>query len=158
MGTILRITMLLLAASVFVRADDEPEEWFNHKRHAALKLECAYCHATAEKSIRAGMPAAGRCLLCHKTMPQTSPVLKRLGKLAEEARPFHAEYDNLPDYVIFSHARHARAKLGCAECHGNVWTQERTEPARALNMKACVDCHKSHQAKVVCVLCHELGQ
>jgi len=158
MGTILRITMLLVAASVFARADDEPEEWFNHKRHAALKLECTYCHATAEKSIRAGMPAAGRCLLCHKTMPQTSPVLKRLGKLAEEARPFHAEYDNLPDYVIFSHARHARTKLGCAGCHGNVWTQERTEPARALNMKACVDCHKSHQAKVVCVLCHELGQ
>jgi hypothetical protein len=147
-----------VALTAIVAADDGPEEWFNHKRHAALKLECTYCHAAAEKGVRAAMPDAGRCLLCHKTMAATSPVLKRLVKLPSSARPFHAEYDNLPDYVIFSHARHARARLGCAGCHGNLWEQARTEPAKALNMKACVDCHKSHGAKVVCTMCHELGQ
>jgi hypothetical protein len=108
---------------------------FSHKRHAPLKLECTSCHAGAEKSVRAGMPPSSRCQFCHKSMAKAS---------------LQAEYDNLPDYVIFSHARHA--KVGCAACHGGV------EPPPTFNMKVCVDCHKSRGAKVVCNVCHELGQ
>lgn len=118
--------------------------WFSHKRHAPLKLECMSCHAGAQKSVRAGMPPAARCHACHQAM-----VLRR---------PFQAEYDNLPDYVIFSHGRHAQAKIECAACHGDVTRQDQPGPSSALNMKACVDCHKAHNAKVACNLCHELGQ
>jgi len=145
---------------VFVMAawagDADPEIWFSHKRHAALKLECTYCHAGAKKAMRAGMPAAGRCLLCHKSMPASSTALKRLVRLPAAARPFKAEYDNLPDYVRFSHAKHARGKTGCAECHGDMSQQEQTEPANALNMKACVDCHTLHKATTACGVCHSI--
>src|SRR6266542_643139 len=150
------VGLVLLAAAA--AAAEEPDEWFSHRRHAVLNLPCTYCHATAERAVRAGMPAAGRCLQCHKAMPQTSAVLQRLRKLSPAARPFQAQYDNLPDYVIFSHARHARAKIACAVCHGNVTEQERTEPANALNMKACVDCHQAKGARTRCRLCHRLGQ
>ena len=150
--------LLLVAMTVPAAGGTEPEEWFNHKRHAALELPCAQCHTGAEKTRRAGMPVAGRCLLCHKAMTATSPALRRLRKLSAAARPFRAQYDNLPDYVIFSHAWHARAKIGCAVCHGKVNEQEQTEPANALNMKACVDCHQAHGAKTACRLCHNLGQ
>lgn len=139
--------MKLLAGLLVIGAVcAEPAVWFSHKRHAPLGMACTSCHGGAEKSGRAGMPAAARCLLCHKATL----------KLAPNARPFQAEYDNLPDYVRFSHGRHARGKIGCAECHGDVNTQEQTEPARALNMKACVDCHAQHGAKVACGVCHSI--
>ena len=77
-------------------------------------------------------------------------------KLQPNARPFEAEYDNLPDYVRFSHARHARRKIGCPECHGDVTRQDETEPANALNMKACVDCHEQRKATVACGVCHSI--
>ena len=147
------LVLLLLAAAAHA---DEPDEWYSHKRHAALKLPCANCHATAEKESRAGMPAAGRCLECHQAMPETTPVLKALRKLSAGQRPFQAQYDNLPDYVIFSHAKHARGKVECAACHGNITEQERTEPANALNMKACMDCHAARGATTKCRLCHHV--
>lgn len=148
--------LVLLATAT--AAAQEPEEWFSHKRHAVLNLPCTYCHATAEKALRAGMPAAGKCQQCHKAMPESTPVLKRLRRLAPAAKPFHAQYDNLPDYVNFSHARHARGRIGCAVCHGKVTEQAQTEPANALNMKACVDCHISRGAKTECRLCHTVVQ
>ena len=119
---------------------------FSHKLHAPIGLACTSCHAGAEKAARAGMPPASRCLFCHKGTL----------KLAANARPFKAEYDNLPDYVRFSHARHARGKVGCAECHGEVSRQDETEPANALNMKACVDCHTARKATVACGACHSI--
>jgi len=138
---------LLAGLLVIIAARADPVElWFSHKRHAPIGMECTSDHAGAEKSARAGMPAAARCLVCHKGTL----------KLAPGVRPFQAEYDNLPDYVRFSHARHARGKIGCPECHGDVKAQEQTEPAQALNMKACIDCHTRHAAKVVCGVCHSI--
>jgi hypothetical protein len=139
--------MRYLAAILFLaamRAESPP--WFSHKLHAPIALACTSCHAGAEKAARAGMPPASRCLVCHKG------VLK----LRANERPFHAEYDNLPDYVRFSHARHAQGKLGCADCHGDVGRQEQTEPANALNMKACMDCHTQRKATVACGVCHSI--
>ena len=81
------LVLLVVAAA----AAEEPEEWFSHKRHAVLKLPCTYCHGRAEKDARAGMPAAGRCLQCHKAMPETSPVLKQLRTLSPAAKPFQPQ-------------------------------------------------------------------
>jgi Cytochrome c7 and related cytochrome c len=153
----MRFAGLVLVLWMAARAD-EPDEWFSHQRHAGLKLPCTHCHSTAHKGARAGMPAAGKCLECHQAMAETTPVLKRLRQLPPTAYPFHAQYDNLPDYVIFSHVRHARAKIRCEACHGNVTEQAQTEPANALNMKACVDCHQAHAARTKCRSCHRVVQ
>jgi Cytochrome c7 and related cytochrome c len=64
----------------------------------------------------------------------------------------------LPDFVFFSHAKHAAAKIGCDRCHGDVWQQAVIRPVLAMKMSACVDCHKARQATVVCTKCHELSQ
>jgi hypothetical protein len=141
MGRKLATVVLWLAV---MRAEAPP--WFSHKLHAPIRLACTSCHAGAERLPRAGMPRAARCLTCHKTTLKLQP----------NARPFEAEYDNLPDYVRFSHARHARAKIGCAECHGDVTRQDQTEPANALNMKACMDCHTERKATVACGVCHSI--
>ena len=110
------------------------------------------------KDARAGLPTVSRCLLCHKTMTSTPPLIQRLEKLPADATPFEAWFHKLPDFVFFSHARHLKAKLDCAACHGAVWEQDRPKPHVALTMKGCVDCHKASQAKIACDLCHELGQ
>src|SRR5690348_7288587 len=96
------VTIFLWAAI----AQAEPP-WFSHKLHAPIGMACTSCHAGAEKSARAGMPSAARCLTCHKGS----------FNLAPGSHPFHADYDNLPEYVHFSHAKHARGKIGCVECH-----------------------------------------
>jgi hypothetical protein len=59
------------------------------------------------------------------------------------------------DYVFFSHAKH---KVECSACHGNVMAMTTLTKVRATDMKACVDCHKERNAPVACPLCHELGQ
>jgi hypothetical protein len=62
----------------------------------------------------------------------------------------------LPDFVFFSHVRHAQA--ACEKCHGDVWGQESIRPMLQMKMKACVDCHQANQATVACTTCHELSQ
>ena len=136
-----RAATLLLAAAIACAGGAVP--WFSHKQHAGLDLACLSCHQTAQKSVRAGMPAASRCLTCHR-FKFSSP------------RPFQAEYDNLPDYVIFSHAVHGRARVDCEACHGKVNGQDRTEPAQTLNMPACLKCHEARGARTNCKLCHKL--
>jgi hypothetical protein len=64
----------------------------------------------------------------------------------------------LPDFVFFSHAKHAAAKIACNHCHGDVWRQPIIKPVLLMKMSACVDCHKSRQVTIVCTKCHELSQ
>jgi len=64
----------------------------------------------------------------------------------------------LPDFVVFSHAKHLVAKVECARCHGPVNERDRLTLEVEHTMKACVDCHRQTKATIVCTACHELGQ
>jgi hypothetical protein len=121
---------------------------FNHQRHAALKLKCVYCHATAETAERATFPSASKCEACHTTMalPKDAKVIP--------AKPVYT----LPDFVFFSHAKHAAANIACETCHGDVWQQTAIKPVLLMKMAACVECHKARKATIVCNQCHELSQ
>ncbi len=114
---------------------------FGHARHAPLKLKCVSCHATAETAERASFPEAQKCKVCHAEL--ALPKNERI-------RPEKPVYV-LPDFVVFSHAKH---KVECAACHG----EDPGKPFLAMKMKACVDCHKSKQAAVTCTICHDLSQ
>ena len=149
----MRFLLLFLAAIPVLSG--EPADEFNHKRHGALKLECAFCHAGATKAERAGFPAAGQCMLCHQTLPKTAPLIEKIAAMPNDEKPFQTRYHLLPDFVFFSHARHMQAKLECASCHGSVFTADSAKPVMALKMKACIDCHTEHKAKKTCDVCHE---
>lgn len=122
---------------------------FSHKRHAPLKLDCAYCHTTAKTGERASYPDVATCKLCHQQMA----ALPKQGTLA----PARSMY-MLAEFVFFSHARHRAAKIACQTCHGNVWQQDAIIQAMPMTMKACVACHKANKAKTGCKTCHELNQ
>jgi Cytochrome c7 and related cytochrome c/Class III cytochrome C family len=122
---------------------------FSHKRHARLRLDCAYCHTTAKTGERASYPDAATCKLCHPQMAS----LPQAGKIV----PARSMY-MLADFVFFSHARHHAANVPCQTCHGKVWEQDAIVQAMPMTMKACLSCHKANHAKTGCTTCHELNQ
>ena len=120
------------------------EPAFSHQRHAGLNLPCTFCHPGAASKARAGFPAWKTCQTCHR-------------EKAEAKLPTQRVY-RLPDFVFFSHAKHAGAKVECASCHGDMKSQSKVEIHRSTKMADCVDCHKEQQATITCTACHELGQ
>jgi hypothetical protein len=94
-------------------------------------------------SERAGFPAIEQCRVCHASSDAKIP----------SSRVF-----KVPDFVFFSHARHGAKGVKCQSCHGDVWSADVLKPAPAINMKFCVDCHKTKGATIVCTACHELSQ
>ena len=85
-----------------------------------------------------------QCHVCHVDM-------------ADRKIPSRRIYE-VPDFVFFSHGKHAEAKIECKSCHGDVLQQEVVQAQQTVKMKWCVGCHKSNQASISCTLCHELGQ
>lgn len=132
---------------------------FSHKRHADLKIECAYCHERALTGERAGFPAASKCMVCHTQVARDTETIRRLAALAKDTRitPEKPVY-RLPDFTNFSHARHKTETIFCGACHGNVWASHVIEQQLSMKMKACVDCHRTNRAAVTCTTCHELFQ
>jgi Cytochrome c7 and related cytochrome c len=113
----------------------------------------------AAAGARAGFPAASKCMLCHRAATKDSPTVRRLAALAADT-PIVSEKPlyELPDFVIYSHARHKTGKISCDTCHGNVWARDSVKLELNMKMKACIDCHKKYQAAVNCTACHELNQ
>jgi len=124
-----------------------------------LKIECQYCHATVETEEKASFPAVGKCMTCHRAVKKDSREIQRLAALGDKARPFpsHQVY-TIADFVFFSHARHRKAGIDCAYCHGAVAEREVITKEVPTTMKNCVDCHKARLASQDCHICHELGQ
>lgn len=131
----------LLALLAFLIDETAP---FRHSVHAPLKLPCTTCHTTAVKEDAASFPALAQCRTCHPSM-------------AERALPSKRMF-TVPDFVIFSHSRHATGKVECKSCHGDVWSETGPRQARPMKMAECVECHNQRKATLTCNKCHELGQ
>lgn len=139
---------------------------FSHKLHSGdMQISCLYCHAGAEKSRYAGIPAANICMNCHEKVTQSfeaqqqaqpaeSAELRKLyDALAlddvlapvEDKAPTPIAWQRvhrLPDFVYFDHRAHITASVGCQQCHGPVETMERVRQHETLAMGWCVNCHR----------------
>jgi hypothetical protein len=98
-------------------------------------------------------------MLCHAEVKKDAEPIRRLealdkGTTIVPEKPLY----KLPDFVFFSHAKHKSAKIACGSCHGDVWAGDTVKLVLEMKMKACVDCHKTSRATVVCTVCHELSQ
>ncbi len=57
---------------------------FSHRLHAGeLGVQCLYCHAGAERSRHAGIPAAGTCMNCHRTVTSLFGAVRAEDDLAK---------------------------------------------------------------------------
>ncbi len=130
---------------------DQPIK-FSHKVHADQnKIDCLYCHTTAEYGKNAGIPSVNLCMNCH--------ILVAEGKISGkyEIDKVKAAYinkkpiewirvHNLPDHVYFNHSQHVGAgKLDCTECHGEVEEMHIIKQVEDLSMGWCIDCHRTRE-------------
>lgn len=156
--------MLLFVVPIIAQAGQQPAAApganapfnFSHKRHADTKLQCVFCHETALSAEKATLPEEQRCMVCHTAVKADSDLIRQLAEIPKDSRiaPEKPLY-KLPEYVYFSHARHAGAKIECARCHGDVYSMDVVELHMPMRMKACVDCHKANGAEAKCTTCHE---
>jgi hypothetical protein len=132
---------------------------FPHRIHVEkAKLACTdYCHESAPKGPQAGLPSVNTCMICHDSLATEKPLIQKITEYQKKGLdlPWQRVYGFSPSaHVRFDHAPHLRAKVACAECHGDVAHQ--TVAERNVNhvMGFCVDCHRAKQASNDCLTCH----
>ncbi len=129
-------------------APDQPIK-FSHKVHAGdNKIDCKYCHHTAEFGKSAGIPATELCMNCHILVREgTNSGKFEIAKVVdayETKNPVEwTRIHNLPDHVFFSHAQHVGVgKVDCQQCHGPVEEMDILRQHSDLSMGWCINCHR----------------
>ena len=129
-------------------APDQPIK-FSHKVHAGdNKIDCKYCHTTAEYGKSAGIPAMELCMNCHILVREGTRSGKfEIAKVVEanetQTPVKWVRLHNLPDHVFFSHAQHVGvAKVDCKKCHGQVQEMDIMRQNSDLSMGWCINCHR----------------
>ncbi len=146
------------AASEEVGPAGEPIA-FPHNVHAGeYQIDCQYCHFSAERSMRAGIPPVATCMGCHQFVAgsQNPEQIERLRGYFErqEAIPWNRIY-KVADHVQFPHMRHIAAGVECSNCHGNVQEIQVIENVnQPLSMGWCLGCHIEQGASRDCTVCH----
>lgn len=130
---------------------------YSHKHHAGtLKLACTFCHENKDPGEVMGIPAAAKCMGCHKSIKTDSPHIQKLAEYAEQGRPIPwVRVYQIPSYVFFSHKEHLKTGAVCAQCHGPVAERETMRKEMPTNMGACMECHQKNKASLDCAFCHE---
>ena len=129
---------------------------FSHKLHAGqLKMDCRYCHNTADKAAHAAIPPTATCVNCHSAANSdgsvaTSAIHTRSDKLLPirqsqaSGEPILWErVHDLPDYAYFDHSAHVNRGVGCVSCHGRVDKMDVVRQVEPLSMSWCLDCHRN---------------
>ena len=134
---------------------------FPHNIHAGVdKIDCQYCHFSAERSVDAGIPPVRTCIGCHQVISGTD---ERQQAEIQKVRDYWNNQEPIPwvriykvaDHVHFPHMRHVAADVDCTTCHGPV--QEIgviQEVNQRLAMGWCVTCHVDRNVSVDCTVCH----
>lgn len=130
------------ASSVQGYSPEQPIK-FPHPVHVQqAKMNCQYCHFSANKSPDPGLPAVGTCMGCHQIVKTQSPEIQKLTKYWTDKKPIPwVRIHRVPKYVHFPHMRHVNAGVTCQSCHGQVQKMPQVFQYASLNMGWCVSCH-----------------
>ncbi len=122
---------------------DQPVK-FDHRHHNRDDgVDCLYCHAGAQRTPFAGVPATSLCMGCHNQVWPDSPELAPVRRSYFENRPLRwNRINSLPDFVFFDHSIHVNKGVGCVTCHGRVDHMGQVYQAEPLTMRFCLDCHR----------------
>ncbi len=148
--------LCLLAAKAAARPSVQPIA-YSHKQHLALGLQCLDCHSTADTSAAATIPSVRKCMLCHAKVAAAKPEIRKLAAFFASKRevPWRRVYGFPQESLVkFQHAPHARAKVACATCHGDMTQASTAELLVKHNMGSCLRCHRQYKATEDCAACH----
>jgi Cytochrome c7 and related cytochrome c len=132
---------------------------FSHRIHVGrVGLQCTHCHQTVEKSTFAGIPPLQTCMECHKSVATDRPEIQKLTGYwdRQEVPEWNRVHRiRIRNHVFFSHKRHIKAGLDCAECHGQVKYMDKIRRVSSLEMGWCKSCHELKGASTDCLTCHQ---
>lgn len=131
---------------------------FPHNIHVEKAgMRCIDCHSRADLQDQAGIPSIRKCMLCHRKIGTELPEVVRLTEYWDKNHevPWVRVYEfDEKAAVQFRHAPHVRAKIACAQCHGDVAAMTVAIKAVEHTMGTCVSCHRENNASDDCVACH----
>lgn len=133
---------------------------FSHKLHAGTnKIDCQYCHTSADKSKHSNIPSISTCMNCHKVISKgpkygTTEIAKiyaaadfNIDTKTYGNNPKPVEWiriHNLPDHVYFNHSQHVKVGgVACQSCHGNIQEMDEVYQYAPLSMGWCINCHRN---------------
>jgi c(7)-type cytochrome triheme protein len=147
------VGLALLATGMYGQQQPVP---YSHKTHLALGLKCNSCHNNPEPGEVMGFPAESLCMSCHRTIKADSLSIRKLAAAAREKQPIPwVRIYELPKYVYFSHLVHTKAGAACETCHGPVRERDVITKEVVHNMRSCMACHATANARSECTTCHE---
>lgn len=123
---------------------------FDHRHHVRDDgIACLYCHAGAERSASAGVPATELCMGCHAQIWTKSALLAPVRASFFQNQPLAwSRVHDLPDFVFFNHSVHVKNGVGCEQCHGDVANMPLPYKVESLTMGFCLDCHQHPEQQV----------
>lgn len=129
---------------------------FSHKLHIRFDMKCAECHPNPDPGDRMTLPAAEKCMECHRTLGKDKPAIQKLAGYAHTKQPVPwARVYVVSAWVFWNHRSHLEAGMKCESCHGEVATMDVvTAATNVTTMAGCVDCHKKNDASTGCQFCH----
>lgn len=178
-GALSLVTILFLGLySIGVYEAYQPSQPidFPHDVHAGLdKIDCMYCHNSADKSKTAGLPTTDLCMNCHKQITGEGDQVEKIAKIYQSAGfspegggTYSGETENivwnkvhvLADHVFFSHEQHVLVGgIDCKQCHGDMTKQKevaRIVPVEELNqIEGNVQLTKPTLTMGWCIECHD---
>ena len=137
-------------------ASDQPIA-YSHKQHLALGLDCLDCHSSADTSSAASLPSVRKCMLCHARIAADKPEVQKMAAYAQRKHeiPWQRVYGFPREALVrFQHAPHARARIACAACHGDMTQVDTAQRSVKHNMGTCLSCHRQYKASEDCAACH----
>ena len=155
-GTTFSRLLSVLALVVAASASDQPIA-YSHKQHIALGLECLDCHSSADTASAATIPSVRKCMLCHAKVAAAKPEIRKLAAFSASKRevPWQRVYGFPAEALVkFRHAPHYRAKIACAQCHGDMTQVTTADRLVNHNMGTCLSCHRQYKASEDCAACH----
>lgn len=123
---------------------------FSHKLHAGdMKIDCKYCHVSADKTRNASIPTVSICMGCHLIARKDKPEIQKLTDYYNNNKPIPwVRIHKVPDFVYFNHSVHINKGIDCINCHGDVQNMEVIGQVKNLNMGGCLDCHRNAHSRL----------
>jgi len=131
---------------------------FSHRIHVVEEgLACINCHEDAEAAGEPGMPVLDGCSVCHEVLDEEKPPERRIETLFAGDGSFRAaRVSALADELVFEHLAHVRAVDDCGACHTGIDRNQAVGTAQAVDMDACVACHRKRSVSSDCSTCHRV--
>jgi hypothetical protein len=129
---------------------------FSHQLHLRFDTKCQECHPNPDPGDRMTLPAASKCMECHRTIGKGKPAIQKLAEFdrSKQTIPWVRVYV-VSGWVFWNHRAHLEAGMKCDSCHGEVSNMEVLKRAtNVTTMAGCVDCHRKNDANTGCQYCH----